>query len=71
MHSYREENDNSKAPKRASNRSKPEACKIIHADVKNAQNGSNKLVRGQSVETHPATTSVISNSKRGISLESQ
>ena len=59
----REENNANKGSNSSSNRSKPEAGKIIHVNSKTPQNGSNKLVRGQSVATHPATTSVINNSK--------
>ena len=60
--SSREENDNSKAPEKASDWSKPKAGKIIHVNSKTPQNGLNEAVRGQSVATHPAT-SVINNSK--------
>lgn len=61
--SSREENDTSKAPERASNWSKPKAGKITHVNLKTPQNGLNEAVRGQSVATHPAATSVINNSK--------
>ena len=61
--SSREENDNSKAPERASNWSKPKAGKITHVNLKTPQNGLNEAVRGQSVATHPSATSVINNSK--------
>lgn len=37
--------------------------KIIHINSKAPQNGLNEPVKGQSVVTHPATTSVINNSK--------
>lgn len=61
--SSREENDNSKAPENASDWSKPKAGKITHVNSKTPQNGLNEAVRGQSVATHPATTSVINNFK--------
>ncbi|MDM8281846.1 BspA family leucine-rich repeat surface protein [Lactobacillus gallinarum] len=60
--SSREENDNSKAPEKVSNWSKPKPGKITHVNLKASQNGLNEAVRGQSVATHPAT-SVINNSK--------
>ena len=60
--SSREENDNSKAPEKASNWSKPKAGKITHVNLKTPQNSLNEAVRGQSIATHPAT-SVINNSK--------
>ena len=65
----REENNANKGSNSSSNRSKPEAGKIIHVNSKTPQNGSNKLVRGQSVATHPAT-SVIKPSK-SVSNNSQ
>ena len=55
--SSREENDNSKAPEKASNWSKPDSGKIINVNLKTPQNGFNEAVRGQSVATHPAKTS--------------
>lgn len=63
MHSYREANDISKAPKKVSDWSKPEAGTSIHVNLKAHQSVLNEAVRGQSVATHPATTSVINNSK--------
>ena len=59
----REENNANKGSNSSSNRSKPEAGKIIHVNSKTPQNGLNEPVKGQSVATHPATTSVINNSK--------
>ena len=58
----REENNANKGSNSSSNRSKPEAGKIIHVNSKTSQNGLNEPVKGQSVATHPAT-SVINNSK--------
>ena len=60
--SSREYNDG-QGSKSTSNRSKPDSGKIIHVNSKTPQNGLNEAVRGQSVVTHPATTSVINNSK--------
>ena len=59
--SSREYNDG-QGSKSTSNRSKPDSGKIIHVDVKSAQNGLNEPSEAQSVATHPAT-SVINNSK--------
>lgn len=60
--SSREYNDG-QGSKLTSNWSKPDSGKIIHVNSKSPQNGLNEAVRGQSVATHPATTSVINNSK--------
>ena len=59
----RKENNTNKSSSSSSNRSKPDSGKIIHVNSKTPQNGLNEAVRGQSVVTHPATTSVINNSK--------
>ena len=59
----RKENNTNKSSSSSSNRSKPDSGKIIHVNSKTPQNGLNEAVRGQSVATHPATTSVINNSK--------
>ena len=59
----REENNANKGSNNSSNRSKPDSGKIIHVNSKAPQNGLNEPVKGQSVVTHPATTSVINNSK--------
>ena len=58
----REENNANKGSNNSSNRSKPEAGKIIHVNSKTPQNGLNEPSKAQSVATHPAT-SVINNSK--------
>ena len=58
----REQNESNKSSNSSSNRSKPDSGKIIHVDVKSAQNGLNKPSKAQSVATHPST-SVINNSK--------
>ena len=65
----REQNESNTGSNSSSNRSKPEAGKIIHADVKSAQNGSNEPSKAQSVTTHPATY-VIKTSK-SVSNNSQ
>ena len=65
----REENNANKGSNSPSNRSKPDSGKIIHADVKSAQNGLNGPSKAQSVATHPAT-SVIKPSK-SVSNNSQ
>ena len=59
------ENNANKGLNNPSNRSKPEAGKIIHANAKSAQNGLNEPSKAQSVATHPVT-SVISNSKSDV-----
>ena len=59
----REENNANKGSNSSSNRSKSDSGKIIHVNSKTPQNGLNEAVRGQSVATHPVTTSVINNSK--------
>ena len=58
----REENNANRGSNSLSNRSKPDSGKIIHVDVKSAQNGLNEPSKARSVATHPAT-SVINNSK--------
>ena len=58
----REQNESNKGSNSSSNRSKPDSGKIIHVDVKSAQNGLNEPSKARSVATHPAT-SVINNSK--------
>ena len=65
----REQNKSNKGSNSSSNWSKPEAGKIIHADVKNAQNGLNERSKAQFVATQPAT-SVIKPSK-SVSNNSQ
>ena len=67
--SSREENDNSKAPEKASNWSKPKAGKITLVNLKTPQNGLNEPSKTRSVATHPAT-SVIKPSK-SVSNNSQ
>ena len=59
----REQNESNKGSNSLSNWSKPKAGKITHVNLKTPQNGLNEAVRGQSVATHPVTTSVINNSK--------
>ena len=59
----REQNESNKGSNSLSNWSKPKAGKITHVNLKTPQNGLNEAVRGQSVATHPATTSVINDSK--------
>ena len=66
----REENNANKGSNSSSNRSKPDSGKIIHADIKSAQNGLNEPSKAQSVATHPAITSVIKPSK-SVSNNSQ
>ena len=61
--SSREQNKSNKGSNSLSNWSKPKAGKITHVNLKTPQNGLNEAVRGQSVATHPVTTSVINNSK--------
>ena len=65
----REENNANKGSNNSSNRSKPEAGKIIHVNSKTPQNGLNEPYKAQSVSTHPAT-SVIKPSK-SVSNNSQ
>ena len=65
----REQNESNKSSNSSSNRSKPEAGKIIHVNSKTPQNGLNELSKAQSVATHPAT-SVIKPSK-SVSNNSQ
>ena len=60
--SSREQNKSNKGSNSSSNRFKPDSGKIIHVDVKSAQNGLNEPSKARSVATHPAT-SVINNSK--------
>ena len=59
----REQNESNKGSNSLYNWSKPKAGKITHVNLKTPQNGLNEAVRGQSVATHPATTSVINDSK--------
>ena len=59
----REENNANKGSNSSSNRSKPDSGKITHVNSKTPQNGLNVLSKAQSVATHPATISVINNSK--------
>ena len=59
----REQNESNTGSNSSSNRSKPKAGKITHVNLKAPQNGLNEAVRGQSVATHPVTTSVINDSK--------
>ena len=59
----REENNANKGSNSSSNRSKPDSGKITHVNLKAPQNGLNEPSKAQSVATHPATTSVINNSK--------
>ena len=59
----REQNESNKGSNSSSNRYNPKAGMITHVNSKTPQNGLNEPVKGQSVVTHPATTSVINNSK--------
>lgn len=59
----REENNANKGSNSSYNRSKPNSGKISHVNSKTPQNGLNEPSKAQSVATHPATTSVINNSK--------